>query len=350
MFNTYCKKIISFTLLFFTLNAHAQDTLVFAFDIIRHGDRTPLSTIPKAPHTWLEGMGQLTAIGMQQEHQRGIGFRKKYQDQYHLLPTHFQNDTIYIFSTNTDRTLMSAESALLGLYPLGTGPFLSSNKPALPNAYQPIPIHTKSLNSEPFVEDSHSEKYNKLFNQTVASQPAWIQKTKELQNKFPAWSQATGLTLSDIRQLELLADTLHIYQLHHVSPPAELSDKDVKDIIAVGIWGYTTEYKTKEIATVVGTPLLATIADYLQQAVQQKTPLKYVLFSAHDSTILSVMTMLGAPLNEQPPYASNVNFSLFKTDQGNTIVKVNYNEKPVFIPSCGSTSCTLQQFTQDHRL
>lgn len=141
-----------------------------------------------------------------------------------------------------------------------------------------------------------------------------------------------------------LADTLDIYRIHHVPFPAGLSAADVKEIIAAGRWEWVTEYQTKEIAAIVGPRLVAVIADYLQKASQQKTPLKYVLFSAHDSTITSVLTTLQIPFKAQPPYASDVNFALFKTAADEYVVKVSYNEKPVAIPGCSATGCTLAQF------
>jgi len=144
--------------------------------------------------------------------------------------------------------------------------------------------------------------------------------------------------------LGALADTLDIYRIHHVPFPAGLSAADVKEIIAAGRWEWVTEYQTKEIAAIVGPRLVAVIADYLQKASQQKTPLKYVLFSAHDSTITSVLTTLQIPFKAQPPYASDVNFALFKTAADEYVVKVSYNEKPVAIPGCSATGCTLAQF------
>jgi len=343
----YFKKIILFlSLLLLSSVLYAKETLIFAIDLIRHGDRTPLLVIPKDHPVWLEGMGQLTAIGMQQEFQRGVTFRKKYIDHFHLLPPHLQNQTIYIISTDLDRTLMSAEAVLLGLYPLKTGPLLpGSNKPALPYAYQPVPIHTKPVDANDlFISDFDAAKYHQLLTRYVDSRPDWIQKTKELQNKFPAWNKATGLNFTTLHQFGALADALDIYQIHHIPFPAGLSAADVKEIIAAGRWAFVTEYQTKEIASIVGPRLVAAIADYLQKASQQKTPLKYVLFSAHDSTIMSVMTTLQRPLNAQPPYASDVNFALFKADAGDYVVKVNYNGKRVTIPGCDATDCTLAQF------
>jgi acid phosphatase len=291
-------------------------------------------------------MGQLTGRGMRQELQRGDELRKKYIDQYHLLPAHYQNETMYVFATNFDRTLMSADSILLGLYTLGTGPRLSEKIPALPLLFQPIPVHTRPLESEPFIGDADPEKFNQQLTQYLYTQPQWIQKTQDLQTKLAVWNQATGLTLTNLHQLEALADALRIYKIHRIPLPTALSNADVKEIIAVGSWAFTTEYKTKEIAHLAGTPLLLKIADYLQTASQENTPLKYVLFVAHDSTVMSLLTTLGAPLTTPPPYAANVNVSLFRVEKGNYIVKVIYNGKPVVIPACNGTSCNLDQFTK----
>lgn len=345
MFYTHVKKVFFLaTMLSITLSAYAQETLIFAFDIVRHGDRTPLLVIPNAPHTWTEGMGQLTARGMRQEMQLGNNLRKKYIDQYKLLPSHFDNESIYVFSTDFPRTLMSAQSLLLGLYPLGTGPHLSTKQPALPVAFQPIPVHTQPKASDPFLGDTDPAKFEQQLNQYVISQPQWTQKMAEFQQKLTKWSQATGLTFTDPQEIILLADTLRIDQTHRVPLPAELKNSDAKEIIAAGFGVFATIYQTKEIAVLAGTPILTKVADYLQKANQQPAPLKYVLFLAHDSTIMSVMTTLGKPLHEQPPFASDLNFSLFKTEQGNNIVRVTYNDKPVLIPGCSPTGCTLEQF------
>src|SRR5689334_2958880 len=92
---------------FIIIPVFAEEKLIFALDVIRHGDRTPIKAIPKSYHDWKEGLGQLTAIGMQQEYQLGSRLREKYIDTYHLLPPHYNIKTIYVRSTDMDRTLMS---------------------------------------------------------------------------------------------------------------------------------------------------------------------------------------------------------------------------------------------------
>jgi len=38
--------------------AFQDDKLIFAIDVIRHGDRNPTIDIPTEPHHWVEGLGQ----------------------------------------------------------------------------------------------------------------------------------------------------------------------------------------------------------------------------------------------------------------------------------------------------
>ena len=154
MLKKYILCIISFSV----INAYASEKLIFAIDLFRHGARTPI-TVQHAGHN-VNGSGELIAKGMRQHYQLGVYFRKKYILQHHLLPTHFLSTTLYVRSTNYNRTLMSAESFLLGFYPLGTGPLLSG-KPALPHAFQPIPIHTIAESSDKML--LQTKKYPDLF-------------------------------------------------------------------------------------------------------------------------------------------------------------------------------------------
>lgn len=333
------KFLFFFCCFIFTTQTFADDKLIFAIDVIRHGDRTPIQLIPKAPYLWPEGLGELTALGMKQEFDLGQEHRQLYINQTNLLPAHYKADSIYVCSTDVNRTLMSAESFLLGLYPLGTGP------DTLPQSFQPIPIHLKmQANQTNLIPDVH-------FSQSIAekyiySRPDWQTKTHELTPKFAEWSQLTGITVSNLSQLVGIADTLFIDQLHHAPLPPGLSEQEANAIIDAGKWAFVTAYKPYEASAPNSAPLLTAINDYLQQGSQQTTPLKWVLFSAHDSTLLSLMSTLQNPLDAQPHYASDLNIALYMRKPGDYFVKLTYNNKPVYLPTCAQTDCTLQQFSQ----
>jgi len=57
-----------------------------------------------------------------------------------------------------------------------------------------------------------------------------------------------------------------------------------------------------------------------------------------------VMSALHAPLNTIPPYASDLNFSLYQNDLEQYFVTVTYNDRPIYIPGCSSKICQLDQF------
>jgi lysosomal acid phosphatase len=283
---------------------------------------------------------------MQQEFKLGVEFRKRYIESYHLLPLNYVAETMYVRSSDFDRTLMSAASVLLGLYPLGTGPHLTGElNPALPAGYQPIPIHSVPLAQETLlVPDSNPEKFKALLNKYVFTRKDWQAKNAELQPKFAAWSKKIGLPIDGLYSLYGIGDTLYVYQQHHIALPAELTEEDVQEIIGASRFIAATVFDSDAVGSAVAHDLLTKIGTYFQQISQQQTPLKFVLFSAHDSTILGVMSALQAPFQGEPPYASDLNFLLFDNGHGNYSVKVSLNNEFVSIPRCGGTVCSLSQF------
>lgn len=324
----------------------AEDKLIFAVDIIRHGDRTPISALPTINYHWKEGPGQLTAIGMEQEYKLGLAFRKKYIEQSHLLPEHYEPGTMMVRSTFYDRTLMSAQSLLMGLYPAGTGPNTSdSSLPALPHAFQPIPIFSAPSNlDEVIVQPVSQVERRKLDEQYVYPTPEWQQYNESLKEKYPLWSKLLGIPVTTIAGLQGAADILFIHQLHHAPLPEGLSDEDVNTIIKAGQWAFMAHEKPQQTGVAYSGKLMSHIADYLNTGSLKQSKLKYVLLSAHDVTISTVLSFLGAPLEMPPPYASNVNFSLYENGANDYIVKITFNGKPVVVPACGGSRCQLQQF------
>lgn len=324
----------------------ASEKLVFAVDIIRHGDRTPILTLPVLTHHWSEGLGQLTAKGMQQEYTLGVAFRKKYIDQWHLLPEKYQHGTLLVRSTDYERTLMSAQSLLTGLYPPGTGPHTGDSAlPALPYGIQPIPVYSAPANHDDMIMQPLSDAERaKLMEEHVFSTKEWQQKNALLQDKYPLWSKLTGIPIKDLSDLGLLADTLYINSLYNVPMPEGLSASDAQTIIQEGVWSFMAQLRPQPMGIAYSGKMMSNIANFLNKGSKETSKLKYVLLSAHDSTIASALSFLGAPLEKAPPYASNLNFSLYETGSNYYVVKITYNNHPVSIPACGGEVCELQQF------
>ena len=339
-----CFIAFSFALLLSAVAASGQDQLVFGLDVIRHGDRTPLNDIPAASHTWSEGLGQMTATGIQQEYQLGVKFRAFYVDRYHLLPPTYTNGILYARSTDVDRTLVSAQMVLMGLYPPGAGPKLPTGQPAAPNALQPIPVHTVPSEVDSLLIPDHDSKaFAQLLERYVLATPAWKRKSAELEPKFTRWSEATGLRIENLTQVSALADVLYIYQLNHLQLPSAL-ELDAQTIIEAGQWAFVQSYRPSQVGRATGGLLLKQIADCLQQVSAGKTSLRYVLFSAHDSTILSEMSALGSPMTNAPPYSCDLRFTLFKTPSAAFRIEVSLNDQLVRLPAFRAASGSLAEF------
>jgi lysosomal acid phosphatase len=331
--------------LLFTCNVYAEEKLVFALDVIRHGDRSPAHDYPGSKDQWPEGLGQLTPLGMNQEYQLGVSLRTMYVTQYHLLAEHFIPNTVYVRSSDYDRTLESAQALLMGLYPPGTGPMLEDQQPALPQAVQLVPVNTVPQESDSLlIPYNDSAQYYALLQQYVFDTPGWKEKTAELAPKFPAWSAATGMTITNLYQLSAVADTLFVERTHNITLPPDLSAEDVQTIIDAGQWAMVYAYKDKNVSEAIGRNLLNAIAKYIAAAGVDKAESKYVLFSAHDNTLMSEMKLLNVPLDEVPHYASNLNFSVFTVKPDTYVVRIHYNGQPVILPDCANVDCPLSTF------
>lgn len=340
-------KLLSLLFLCSSFTALAQHPtherkLIFAVDVIRHGDRTPIIDIPKIHHHWPEGLGQLTPLGMHQEYELGQKFHHRYIDQEKLLPRNYQPGTLYVRSTDVDRTLMSAQCALMGLYPPGTGPFLHPsflmNWFALPYGFQPIPIHTAPQDHDSVLNPHYNKE---KIRESIEAVPECREKEAELKPHFAAWSEATGIPIHDAIDVEQLGDALHIYQLKHVQMPKGLSHADIAMILDAS---NTIFKKSISLAEHSGKNLLLDITHHLKQASEKKSPLKYVLYSAHDSTIMSLLTAMNVPIKEIPHYSSDLNIALYENEHHHFEIQITLNDRPVQLTHTISSTYSLKQF------
>ena len=109
--------------------------------VFRHGDRTPIDTYPGNPYNWsiweqYGGPGQLTQIGMKQGYEYGKYLRKRYSK---VLSQRYDRKRVFVRSTDYDRTLMTAQSVLAGLYKPVRDQIWKDDL-----LWQPIPVSTKN--------------------------------------------------------------------------------------------------------------------------------------------------------------------------------------------------------------
>jgi acid phosphatase len=323
----------------------SNSKMVFAIDVIRHGDRAPVADFPAAPHKWPQGLGQLTPEGMRGEFELGKMFRAKYIDKNHLLPPTYDCDSMYVRASDIDRTLMSAECTLLGLYPLGQGPVMEDGKEGVPQRYQPIPIHTRPRETDDVLIADVNKSSPDIYRHFVYESPEWKAKQAEVEPNFERWSKLTGFHIKNLQTMTLVGDTAHIRRIHHVPLPPGMTQADEDAMADVGEWVFGAKFKPPEVGQATGLNLLRLIEKYLSDATKGDGKLKYVLFSAHDSTICSLLSAIKAPTNSRPRYSSDVNISLWKSGDKYT-VKVSFNEDPVNVPGSSNGEISYEKFSE----
>uniref|UniRef100_A0AC11BG08 Acid phosphatase 2, lysosomal n=1 Tax=Ovis aries TaxID=9940 RepID=A0AC11BG08_SHEEP len=260
-------------------------TLRFVTLLYRHGDRSPVKTYPKDPHQedkWPQGFGQLTKEGMLQHWELGQALRQRYRG---FLNASYHRQEVYVRSTDFDRTLMSAEANLAGLFPPDGMQRFNPNI-----SWQPIPVHTV-----PIAEDRQTHGL-----------------------PLPPW--ASPQTMQRLSRL-----------------------KDFSFRFLFGI------YKQAEKARLQGGVLLAQIRKNLTLMATTSQLPKLLVYSAHDTTLVALQMALGVYNGEQAPYASCHMFELYQEDSGNFSVEMYFRNEshrdpwPLTLPGCPNR-CPLQDF------
>lgn len=191
----------------------AGERVLRSIVVHRHGDRAPIWTPPLDPsrNRWTMGLAMLTATGMQQLHQVGQTLRARYVDQFGLLSPNYTRTEVYVRSTDVDRTLMSAQSVMAGLFPPGTGPVAQDGHPGLTeHRLQAIPVHTVPRAVDSLLmgyEASGCDTYAEEFGRVKKRSP-WTTKEQQYQALIAELQRTTGangITLESVRGAALHA-------------------------------------------------------------------------------------------------------------------------------------------------
>ncbi|XP_029440916.1 LOW QUALITY PROTEIN: testicular acid phosphatase homolog [Rhinatrema bivittatum] len=327
-------------------------TLRFVTLLFRHGDRAPIDTYPKDPHkerVWPNGLQQLTQEGMRQQYELGEYLRRRYM---HFLSPSYRRQEIYVRSTDYDRTLMSAQVNLAGLYPPnGTQRW----NPEIP--WQPVPIHTMPVSQDrllklPIKDCPH---YHELMEETT--------QLPEYQDKMNGWkdfinqlANHTGYSMERgaLRRTWKVYDILYCQRMHNLSLPEWATPdtlRTLEELSAFEIMSHVGLHKVNEKARLTGGILVDAVLKNFTEVLQRSLPLKMIMYSAHDSTLIALQGALKVYNRMHPPYAACHIFEFYREPDNTYSMAMFYRndslQEPyeLVLPGCTSP-CPLSHFIE----
>lgn len=320
--------------------------LLFAHVIYRHGDRTPIEPYPndpwKDPSYWTTGWGQLTNAGKMRHLMLGHWIRQRYSS---LLGETYTNNEIYVRSTDVDRTLMSAESNLAGLYP-PTGK--DQWDPAI--QWQPIPVHTvpESLD-EVLAAKKSCPAYDyalKKYKQSDEFQAY----NKSLTPVYEYLTAHSGRRVDSLTSAQNIYSCMHIEDLNNFTLPEWTKQVYPEPLRAISARSFATKTNTPQLARLKTGPLIKEMLQRFQsKANNSLKPNRTVwVYSAHDTTVANVLNTLRLFDVHNPPFAACILLELRRSPSGGEpYVSVYYKNttqepEPMDIPNCGKR-CPLSQ-------
>ncbi|XP_069667802.1 prostatic acid phosphatase isoform X2 [Haliaeetus albicilla] len=298
----------------------AERELKFVVVVFRHGDRTPVVNFPTDLHKeseWPQGFGQLTKTGMQQLFELGQYTRERYSN---FLNSTYNRQEFYIQSTDYDRTIMSAQSYLSGLFPPTSSQIWN---PEL--LWQPIPVHIlqKSTDRRLHFPLPDCPLFDELQNETQTS--------SEFQNRIQPYMAIHNYTLPVWATKDVI---------DKLEKLAELS--------LLSLFGL---YKTEEKSRLQGGVLVNVILNSIKQAANSSKQRRMEVYSAHDTTVGALQIALNIFNGKLPPYAACQFFELYQESSGRYSIEMHYRNDSskdpylLTLPGCTS-SCPLEKFAE----
>ena len=340
-----------------------QAAVVWVAEMSRHGSRSPEKNFPwDEDGRWAIGLGELTSMGMRQHYLLGSELRQRYVLEQAVIDVEFYESTVWMQSSDVNRTLMSAESQMTGLFPQGPSidvdqadgfvpPIQIENLQtqldalgtfALPYERQSFPVHTV-----PEAEDLMLRPVKSC--QTIVNYNNQLMQTPQYNATIYASQLVVDILLEVMPGEKLAKHYLDIFNsiICNTFMGFELPGNFTEEFLQEGRDIFNTlfamYYQEDEIARLYSAAFFVELETHLQ-ALQSGTELTtFRYYSSHEETIAGVLAGLAVFSGPQPPFASTIVFEVSDT-AGDFTIRVLYNDQEMLIPTCPSVICPLSTF------
>ena len=267
-----------------------------------------------------------------------------------FLSENYTHTELYVRSSDYDRTLMSAESQLAGLFPPEGDQIFD---PSIP--WQPIPVHTVPKESDTLFKHPGCPKYTELL---AADKDSAMYKKLDMDNRafFDKVENCTGLEMVNLSNIYQIQDTLYVEMVYGYKTPSCLNESDFVRMTDLDVFTLSLRYNTHEKQRITaGNWTQKVLRDMKGKAFGNEAynDSKLYLYSAHDTTVACMMTAMGVWDYKLPEYAAAFFIELLSNKTtGEYFVEMYHRANTssnditlLTIPGCrNETRCTLEQF------
>ncbi|XP_014215458.1 venom acid phosphatase Acph-1-like isoform X2 [Copidosoma floridanum] len=303
-----CVSIVCFFLLKTGEMSTAKDFKLELVQVLfRHGARTCSESEAKLPmpayvdqelHRAL-GYGQLTNVGKAQAYELGRALRERYDG---FLGPRYRPEELHARSTDYDRTKMTLQLVLAGLYPLRAEQNWSADL-----AWMPIPFHYAPRELDVLLQSSEKPRYKRLLHDLLKS-PGLREQVAELM-KFSEFFESKGIVA--IKEYAFVA-CLGIFNVLnvHKSAGARLPDWYTEDLFAQllekVIEYFDIKSATGELMKLGAGPLIKQFVRNMNLTGESSNPRKIYLYSGHEMNIAPFTRAHGIREFRYPDFANAV--------------------------------------------
>ena len=359
-------------------NHQSTDNLYFIFEHFRHGARSPcngefINNTDDLGGKW-QNYGFLSKVGIKQHYTLGQLNRKRYNN---FISNTYNSKEIKVFCSNYNRTMMSAQSQLLGFYNSYNyndikitddiiSEELMKNKMNITSIIPPVNL----------IEEQNNIKYNKydiIFSEKFRCpiHKQMIQKNIKEINKLETFHKLNSIQAkfnrkySDIfiKEFNMRKNYTHnytgmytfcdIYICHYFDDGEnrlriDNIEKKYKNFKTIDLLNMCYDYfqekffkiegaeYAKESSVIIMSKIVGKIVNYMENRINKKDPKyigqdapKFILYSGHDDTLTQMQLFLNKFFNintEWVPFASTQIFELRKYGN-NFFVELYYNNR-----------------------
>eukprot|EP00898_Chlorokybus_atmophyticus_P008575 jgi/Chlat1/8719/Chrsp9S00891 len=325
----------------------AQGYIDMVVGIHRHGSRTVLS---KNVSTLQEGGGvTLTPKGQRQLYDVGTQFRLRYINDttcnasntcLYDYPGDYSAQYVHVESSGLDRTLVSSEAFLMGLFPpTGDATEDLQGQPAgIPGGYQLVPIYSTNDTNDWILRAYYNcptflANLANFYNSTAYAEEAAA--TQDLRSYLQHILNLP--TMPNVVDMYNIFDQFNVWQDERlgIAQPT-ISSQGMSNLTAAANWLETNRYSRANIQNLGAGPLLAQVLDRINSAIteDQTEANSLILYSSHYPVLLSFLALFdlgpGATTwqTEIPAYGALMVIELHTDYNGLWAIKLIYQDGP----------------------